>query len=206
MPKREAADRVTLTLRLKEPLRAKLEALARSNDVSLNAEMVRRLEGSIRDDDLGAVIFGDAQMYALMDMQARLIRAIERKNKKRWDEDHATYFEAVDTIGRVLKNAPHLVTTGEYPGGLKDLTDLTALVVIEMLIAADAQQRVESAEDARFDEWWRRVQEAGIDRAFDAQRRQGESVEAARLRIGRELFKALDRMIVMKHPDGGEHA
>jgi hypothetical protein len=206
MPKREATDRVTLTLRLREPLRAKLEALARSNDLSLNAEIVRRLDGSIRDDDLGTVLFRDAQMYALMDWQARLIRAVERKNKKRWDEDHATYFEAVDTIHRVLKNAPHLVTTGEYPGGLQDLTDLTALVAIEMLIAADAQRRFESAEDARFDEWWRRVEEAGIDRTFDAQRRQGESLEAARKRIGREIFEALDRMIVMKHPDGGEHA
>jgi hypothetical protein len=206
MPKREATDRVTLTLRLKEPLRAKLEALARSYDLSLNAEIVRRLEGSIRDDDLGTVLFRDAQTYALMDWQARLIRAIELKNKKRWDEDPATYFEAVDTIYRVLKNAPHLGTKGEYPGGLRDLADLNALTVIEFLIAADAQRRVESTEDTRFDEWWRRVQEAGIDRAFDAQRRQGESVEAARKRIGRELFEALDRMIVMKHPDGGEHA
>jgi hypothetical protein len=206
MPKREATDRVTLTLRLKEPLRAKLEALARSNDLSLNAEIVRRLEGSIRDDELGAVIFRDVQTYALMDWQARLIRAIERKNEKRWDEDRATYFEAIDTIHRVLKNAPRFVTTGEYPGRLQDLTDISALTVIEALIAADSERRVESAGDARFDEWWRRVEEAGIDRTFDAQRRQGESVEAARKRIGRELFDALDRMIAMKHPDGGEHA
>jgi len=206
MPKREATDRVTLTLRLKEPLRAKLEALARFNDLSLNAEIVRRLEGSIRDDDLGPVLFGDAQTYALMDWQARLIRAIELKNKKRWHEDRGTYFEAVDTVHRVLKKIPHFLNTGEYPGGLRDLTDITALTVIEAWIAADSQLRVESAEDARFDEWWRRVEEAGIDRALDAQRRQGESVEAARLRIGREMFNILDRMIPVKNPEGAEHA
>ncbi|MBV8574318.1 MAG: hypothetical protein JOZ58_04670 [Acetobacteraceae bacterium] len=167
---------------------------------------MRRLEGSIREDDLGAVIFRDAQTFGLMDWQARLIRAIERKNKQRWDEDHATYFEAIDTIHRVLKNAPHLVTTGQYPGGLQDLTDLTALVAIEILIAADSERRVESPEDVRFEEWWRRVQDAGTDRTFGSQRRRGESVAAARLRIGRELFDTLDRMIVTKHPDGGEHA
>lgn len=46
MAKRKKTDTVQLKLRIREVLRRKLEVSAKANEVSLNAEMVQRLESS----------------------------------------------------------------------------------------------------------------------------------------------------------------
>lgn len=53
---RPRTARVTFTLRLRESMRAALEAAARENDCSLNSEMVRRLESSLQAEPLGVLI------------------------------------------------------------------------------------------------------------------------------------------------------
>ena len=50
MAERSRSDTVQLKARMKEPLRAELEAAAEANGVSLNAEMVHRLEQSFIED------------------------------------------------------------------------------------------------------------------------------------------------------------
>jgi hypothetical protein len=141
MPERSDTAKAQLKVRVREPLRARLETEARKNEYSLNTEIVRRLEASVRDQDLGAVLFRDQQMYGLMDTLARLVRAIELHEGHRWDEDLTTYERAVETIYRVLKNAPHVIAKGEYPGGVRDIADAGALIAIEQMIAKEAERR-----------------------------------------------------------------
>ncbi len=52
MPRRKKTDVVTLHLRLREELRARLSREADKKKTSINAEIVRRLEDSFRGDDL----------------------------------------------------------------------------------------------------------------------------------------------------------
>jgi hypothetical protein len=144
MPERDDTAKAQLKVRLREPLRARLEAEAIRNGYSLNTEIVRRLEGSIRDDDLGAVLFGDREMFSLFDMLARLIRGIEIETGTRWTEG-ATYLRAVETIYRLLKHVPQLIATGEYPGGVRDIADIHALAVVEGISRKDAERRAEDA-------------------------------------------------------------
>jgi hypothetical protein len=145
MPERDAAAKAQLKVRLREPLRARLEAEAKRNGYSLNTEIVRRLEGSIRDDDLGAIIFGDPQIFGLMDTIARMIRAIEINDGKPWTENPATYLYGVEMIYRLLKNAPAVIAKGEYPGGFRDIADLGALESLKMILTKDAKRRAEDA-------------------------------------------------------------
>lgn len=80
MPKRKPTDRVTLTLRLKEPLRIRLETIARESEISLNSEIVRRLEQSIRDEDAAFNVFGDRDTFRLATVFAFVINYVERDN------------------------------------------------------------------------------------------------------------------------------
>jgi hypothetical protein len=52
MAKRKQSATVDLKVRMKEPLRAALEAEARKKGHSLNAEAVHRLERSLQDQDI----------------------------------------------------------------------------------------------------------------------------------------------------------
>jgi hypothetical protein len=63
MAKRKQSEIVNIKLRLREPLRAKVEKAAKSRGVSMNAEMVARLEDtfanqSVVDQALDAVLGG----------------------------------------------------------------------------------------------------------------------------------------------------
>jgi hypothetical protein len=145
MVERAENAKAQLKVRLREPLRARLEAEARNNGYSLNTEIVRRLEESIREEDFGARVFGDDEMFATMDTLARLIRAVELRTGKPWTADRETYELAVETIYRVLKNGPRLLATGEYPGGVRDIADVGALALIERLLKTDAERRAGDA-------------------------------------------------------------
>jgi hypothetical protein len=72
MPRREKTATAHISLRLKEPLRARLESDAREAGKSLNSEINRRLEQSIRDDDTGTVIIRafEAALALLREAQA----------------------------------------------------------------------------------------------------------------------------------------
>jgi Arc-like DNA binding domain len=54
MPKRARSDTVQINVRMKEPLRATLESIAEANGVSMNAEIVKRLDLSF-DRDRNAI-------------------------------------------------------------------------------------------------------------------------------------------------------
>ena len=52
MAERSRSDTIQLKARMKEPLRAKLEAAAKARGVSLNAEMIHRLERSFIEEEI----------------------------------------------------------------------------------------------------------------------------------------------------------
>ena len=71
MAKRERSATVQLKARMKEPLRARLERSARARGVSINEELISRVEGSFSDEDALQRIFGNGT--TLEDL-ARLVR------------------------------------------------------------------------------------------------------------------------------------
>lgn len=101
MAKRSRSDTVQLKARMKEPLRAKLEAAAEAKGISLNAEMVHRLEQSfLADEFLGGP--GNATAAKLVGL---ILQDVEARTGKSWREDKDTYygaFAAVATVMRVL--------------------------------------------------------------------------------------------------------
>jgi hypothetical protein len=66
MAGREESQTVQLGLRMKEPLRAELEKAAKRHGLSMNAEIVRRLETSFAQEQRLADVFGSEELFALM--------------------------------------------------------------------------------------------------------------------------------------------
>jgi Arc-like DNA binding domain len=77
MADRDQATTVQLKVRMKEPLRADLEKAAHRRGVSMNAEIVRRLERSFerRDHTINGVAIG-AELYLVMRELASFQRRI----------------------------------------------------------------------------------------------------------------------------------
>jgi hypothetical protein len=145
MPKRDPGTRATLTLRLREDLRKKLEAEARNKEYSLNTEIVRRLENSLLDENIGSIVFHDKDVFTLANLFATLIRAYQIKYKKTWSEDPEICRAASDTLCALLNKAPELFRTGEWPGGLRTLADQGALGMINLLTEIDERVREDNA-------------------------------------------------------------
>ncbi|HUF80029.1 MAG TPA: Arc family DNA-binding protein, partial [Burkholderiales bacterium] len=77
MAKRKLSDTVDIKLRMKEALRARVERAAGKRGVSMNAEMVSRLEQSFDDEDRIAhfrpLIYG-RQLAAVLEVLGRVMR------------------------------------------------------------------------------------------------------------------------------------
>jgi hypothetical protein len=70
MARRATSDTIQLKVRMKEPLRAQLEVAAKSHGVSLNTEIVDRLERSERQIE---DVFGGREVYGIMRVIAAAI-------------------------------------------------------------------------------------------------------------------------------------
>jgi hypothetical protein len=138
MAKRNETATAQLKVRLREPLRARIEADAKRLGHSLNTEIVRRLERAIYDDDLGHPIFGSEEIFAVVSAFAQVIRAYEIDSGKKIGEDFSIYFKAIETIHRFLQAAPTMLASGEYPGGIRDIIDANAAQMILTLVAFNA--------------------------------------------------------------------
>ncbi len=108
MAERSRSNTIQLKARMKEPLRAALEAAAAANGVSLNAEMVHRLEQSFAEEKSSeeavyAVYdsFGKLETFLVARLLANAIELIEAKTGKNWMDDpeaHRQTQEACKTI------------------------------------------------------------------------------------------------------------
>lgn len=76
MAKRERDATVQLKLRMKEPLRAELAAEAERNGVSLNSEIVNRLQRSLTEGALASRVAADElwAMMSVLDMPTGIIK------------------------------------------------------------------------------------------------------------------------------------
>ncbi len=90
MAKRPKSATVQIKARLKEPLRAALESAADDRGTSMNAEIVRRLEDSFRQDEVEIERFGGVVTQTFMKALAAAIRFVEQRTKKKWHEDKDT--------------------------------------------------------------------------------------------------------------------
>lgn len=110
---RQPSDNVQLKLRMKEPLRAAIERSAEERGVSMNADVIDRLERSFDRERMvehlfgGPEVFGIAQIIAramherLRDVGLRKRRALEVPTA--WLMDPYAYDQAVTAAYAVLE-------------------------------------------------------------------------------------------------------
>ena len=202
MARREPTDRATLTLRLKEPLRADLEASAREKQISLNAEIVQRLEVSLADEKVGYSIFGDRVTYRIMDVIARTLQSFGYSKNKTWYQDAAIYHDAIETVYQFLNKLP--AAAFDWAQHVVRVDAAAARHVVEAIIqtpsddpAADTEvTAVEGDElaDEVYRQWREETKRNGLDRLFVrlALRRMGESFDDAVERVARKVFETLN--------------
>lgn len=102
MAKRAKTDIADVGLRLREALRAQIERAARQRGVSMNAEIVSRLEDSFRVDDLiGGPEMRDTARLMIASFNA-LGGAYDDFVGLDWRRDRACYLNAVLTVAENL--------------------------------------------------------------------------------------------------------
>ncbi len=101
-PRRKPAQTVQVNLRIKEALRRRLEREAQKQQVSLNAEMTRRLEGSLADEDRLADWLGGEKNLQLFRVLGPVIAAVEADTGKCWEDDVKTMVRVARSLTAVL--------------------------------------------------------------------------------------------------------
>ena len=98
MAARSRSDTIQLKVRMKEPLRAEIEAAAKAKGVSLNAEIVERLQRASQGEWVEYEKFGGKATYRLMVLLATTLVLVETVTGKKWHKDELTYQEAREAI------------------------------------------------------------------------------------------------------------
>jgi hypothetical protein len=111
--KRREADTVQISVRTKEPLRLQLEAAAKTRGVSMNTEIVDRLQRSFENDRRLEEIFGSREVYGVMRIIAAAIHETglsagfystsSIEGAKGWLRNPWAYDQAVQAATRVLE-------------------------------------------------------------------------------------------------------
>lgn len=109
--KRKPTDRAQLPIRVRESLRARLEKSAKARGVSLNAEIVRRLEQSVgKEDELG----GPELVHLVNLMASAFLQAGNAAARfeghpewtvAEWSADPICYIKAVKSVAQALAGA-----------------------------------------------------------------------------------------------------
>ena len=87
---RKKSETAVLGFRVKEPLRNQIEKAAKSNGVSMNAELVRRVETSFNNENSDAAAYGGAELSALFRMLAAAANFIEARTGESCTADYLT--------------------------------------------------------------------------------------------------------------------
>ena len=116
MPRKKSAT-IQLKVRMKEPLRAKIEAAAKSRGVSLNTEAVHRLQESFQteraEEDKSAAVeaavlngvyeaLGGREHYPLLVMVGNAARMVEAGSGERWLQDFETAAQVKNAITTII--------------------------------------------------------------------------------------------------------
>ena len=90
--------RKTLTTRITQELRERLEGAAEKTGRSLSQEIELRLEHSFALDSERYALFGGMVLYRVMALLATVINLVEEQTGKKWTKDPRTYAEVKDAI------------------------------------------------------------------------------------------------------------
>lgn len=101
MAARQKTATVQLKVRMKEPLRAQLEKAAKARGVSINADVVDRLENSFRYQE---DVFGGRRTFILMKLAADIFHIVEENTGKRWDDDEETFELAINKAKEIMRS------------------------------------------------------------------------------------------------------
>ena len=114
---RKKSETIQLKVRMKEPLRAKIEAAAKSRGVSLNTEAVHRLQESFQkehaEEDKSAAVeaavlngvyeaLGGREHYPLLVMVGSAVRMVEAGSGERWLQDFETAAQVKNAITTII--------------------------------------------------------------------------------------------------------
>lgn len=110
---RQKSDTVQLKVRMKEALRSRLEASAKANKVSLNAEAVNRLEASFRREDAIIDELGGETSYKFFRAFAGVADWLtpQAGSDPEWVDNWETIFRSLT----VLNQASHLSGQPDAP-------------------------------------------------------------------------------------------
>ncbi len=96
---RKKSATIDLKVRMKEPLRAQIEKAAKQAGISMNAEIVSRLQRSFGEEEnlrwAFSQMFRDEALFQILRSVASVIRLMEEQHGKPWHQDPNTRHEAV---------------------------------------------------------------------------------------------------------------
>jgi hypothetical protein len=148
MPRDGDDERIQMPLRLPKGLRRRLEAEAKVFGFTLNTVIVSILKGSLDDRERGLELYGDEETRVAVEVLLRILRALERREKKRFTKNPKILVEALRIYARSIELTPMLV--GMAPTRtLRDRIDLAALEFIEEIVAGAAGLAAEEVGDDR---------------------------------------------------------
>ena len=137
MARAKASKIVQVKARMREPLRARLEAVAKGRGVSINSELVERLERSFAKDDAfgGLAIANMARLMAAAFLQGgqHEAHARQRTNSRPadWIHNSECYDAAVKAVVRALKSMRPINFPPEGPVTLYDLREHYGLIDLD---------------------------------------------------------------------------
>jgi hypothetical protein len=128
---RKSTETVQVNLRMKEGLRRRLERKAKRQEVSLNAEMTRRLESDLDAEERVADLVGGEKNLQLFKVIGPAIARIEAETGKAWEGHIPTWVRVSKSIGAIMQGFqfPDVdpsnlsaddalkALTGEFPAG-----------------------------------------------------------------------------------------
>lgn len=97
---RKKSATIDLKVRMKEPLRAKLERAAKSRGVSLNAETVDRVERSFLAQDANHDVFGSKEAYELLRLLSMWATGLLGP---KWPQDYDSCLMAFGAMDSLLR-------------------------------------------------------------------------------------------------------
>lgn len=104
--RRKSSDYAVISLRIKEPLRAKVERAAKRNGTSMNSEIAGRLERSFVEDEYRDEAlfdaFGGVEAYYLLRLAGAAAAVEQAHAGKPWPRDPRVFDNALQAINTVF--------------------------------------------------------------------------------------------------------
>ena len=99
---RKQSATVQLKLRMKEPLRARLEKTAKTRGVSLNSEAVDRIDRSYEHESGILWSIGGLEYFPLLAMLGNAVKLVEEQTGRKWQQDFETRAQVKQAIATIF--------------------------------------------------------------------------------------------------------